>query len=364
MVRLLACALAAAIVTTASAQDVLGGWVRAAPDGASADGFSWRSGYDEDDLGTVTLRPPMRTDQVVGRYRSDWYQGNGLLHGPAGYPTYVLVEGSVPDAASASGTAGYAALVARQFLGEPPPRQMPDAQIHRLPAPSVAADANGRLVVSWLPLEDPAAWLGVRVYHSLTAAGPWVRVAESRADLGSVGLGIPASCAGMVALRLLGPGGIETFVYSAATLVASGSSDLDADSVADACDNCAVTPNPDQLDANRDGVGDACDPSFTAPAIEVRRRLPWTLDADDTIVVHVVDPSAPVFVNRAPLVRPFTYFPDRNECLAPSGGVTVPTRIAAPAYFLAGTLATDGRVQYGADSLGSQRPRGAPAPCP
>ena len=40
--------------------------------------------------------------------------------------------------------------------------------------------------------------------------------------------------------------------------------DADEDGVADTCDNCFGTPNPDQLDAERDGVGDACSTSIPA----------------------------------------------------------------------------------------------------
>ena len=34
--------------------------------------------------------------------------------------------------------------------------------------------------------------------------------------------------------------------------------DSDKDKHGNSCDNCPLTPNPDQADSNNDGIGDAC----------------------------------------------------------------------------------------------------------
>jgi hypothetical protein len=49
--------------------------------------------------------------------------------------------------------------------------------------------------------------------------------------------------------------------------------DTDGDGVADPADNCALTPNPDQVDGNRDGRGDVC-ADIVVPRISALRLRP------------------------------------------------------------------------------------------
>lgn len=44
--------------------------------------------------------------------------------------------------------------------------------------------------------------------------------------------------------------------------------DVDADFVADPCDNCIAVPNNNQADTDGDGVGDVCDPCFGSPNVD------------------------------------------------------------------------------------------------
>jgi hypothetical protein len=64
--------------------------------------------------------------------------------------------------------------------------------------------------------------------------------------------------------------------------------DTDGDGIADGCDNCATTPNPDQTDADGDGIGDVCDGcrSFADDAIIWHQPLARNGASEDT------DPSA------------------------------------------------------------------------
>jgi thrombospondin type 3 repeat protein len=82
--------------------------------------------------------------------------------------------------------------------------------------------------------------------YNLSAFGDEVSLGSHRRLFQYLGA-VPASAsgAGAVVFRFTG--------------CASGGSDVDADGVPDACDNCPADANPMQTDSDGDGVGDACD---------------------------------------------------------------------------------------------------------
>jgi hypothetical protein len=78
-----------------------------------------------------------------------------------------------------------------------------------------------------------------------------------------------------------GPGGLLNFTVQAAT-------DLDFDGVPDYRDNCLLTYNPDQGDADEDGLGNACDDTpFHDIVIERAAGSQARLDAPGTVTLHL-----------------------------------------------------------------------------
>jgi len=63
--------------------------------------------------------------------------------------------------------------------------------------------------------------------------------------------------------------------------IIGGFSDFDADSIADVIDNCPLTHNPDQSDANGDGVGDACQIGICTAPSDLISWWPGEGDAND-----------------------------------------------------------------------------------
>jgi len=70
----------------------------------------------------------------------------------------------------------------------------------------------------------------------------------------------PASLPGVCDLRVVTRFGRTGQLANAYTYEGSAPVDTDGDGVLDATDNCPLTPNPSQANADGDGQGDACDP--------------------------------------------------------------------------------------------------------
>jgi len=77
-------------------------------------------------------------------------------------------------------------------------------------------------------------------------------------------------------------------------LVDEGFADSDRDGIADPIDNCVLTYNPDQLDADRNWIGDACaDPPVTPASLRARLKngaplVEWTASEEDKVIGYNV----------------------------------------------------------------------------
>lgn len=372
MMRALLVTLAMAVASgaLACADWMHAGHVDAAIDGTTPDGFTWRAWERTGD----PLRPingpfaaPRPDQRLVGIYRPGWYQAGGIDYASV---MTALIEGEAPDALSATSVAGYVALSdlpPEQALV--PPSVFPDTQLVRLPDPGLGLDADGRVRVTWAPLDPASPWEGVRVHEAASPAGPWRAVAEAPARAGTVTLQQGPSCTGLVRLSLVHRDGVETSVGSSATLMTSGLPDADGDARADACDNCPAIPNPQQADADTDGLGNACDADFVAPFLQVSRQPPvapppaWGL----TVRVHLSAPDQPFRLTSGRLTRPFTYTHDlEGSCYDPDGFEVTDVLMrdgSADTYYLAAVDAPG--LDFGSDSFGRPRPAAVPSwSCP
>ena len=95
-------------------------------------------------------------------------------------------------------------------------------------------------------------------------------------------------------------------------LIEEDTDDVDDDGVLNYTDNCPLTPNPDQADADNDGTGDACDEFPTRPSVTYRitspdggtvcvRRCavsahipPWETDPEEIFVAVVMVDGADI----------------------------------------------------------------------
>lgn len=358
--------LALSLVTGAPSADacveqILAGHVDDAAGGVAADGATWR--IVSGGIFPAAMRPELR---FVGFYRPGWYQGPSASRYTTVHSMVVLVERMAPDISSATGDSGYIALIEGGV--DALPYQFPDAQLDRMPEPSLSVTADNRVRVTWTSIDPASGWALVRIYEAESAAGPWRRVASVPASAGEATLNQPPSCTGLIRLALVHRDGAETTAASSAALMTSGLGDADADGRADACDNCPAVANSLQGDADRDGIGDDCDPGFMAPFVEVNREAPFPLPPSwrFTVRIRVINTASPVRLASGSLTDPFTYtHVAPGTCLNPAGAewIDVPLNWRGDWYFLAAPDVA-GPLDFGSDSLGNPRPSAAGGDCP
>jgi hypothetical protein len=91
----------------------------------------------------------------------------------------------------------------------------------------------------------------------------------------------PPSLPGVCDLRVVTRFGRTGVLANAYTYAGSAPVDTDGDGVFDATDNCPLTPNPTQGDADGDGQGDACDPDDDNDgAVDVSDNCPLSANPD------------------------------------------------------------------------------------
>lgn len=130
--------------------------------------------------------------------------------------------------------------------------------------------SNGWLRVALTGQKSNRDGIGARVYIKATIFGnTYWQMREITSASGYAGQNDMAAWFGLGdatdvdSLRIVWPSGVtevrtEIAINQTITILECTASDADGDGVGDLCDNCLMTPNPDQADADSNGIGDLC----------------------------------------------------------------------------------------------------------
>jgi hypothetical protein len=343
-----------------------------AADGAPADGAAWYLSASLDTGGGEPLLESWPSARPVGAVRPGWAFGVGYLESTA--TLYVSrVEIELPSPQGPRFLAGYLALSAR-----PPecshPFVFPTCQLRPIPVPRAAR--NGAAVdVQWDALvEDvPGLVQSYLVYRSVDGVSSWRLVGETSGT--SFSDPVPAGCAGYYALAVRVFGREVTRVRSASSDLVDAVSptpDADGDLWPDACDNCPLVANPDQVDPEGDGLGRECDPAFASARLFLR-KMPSGSPPVQAMVWPGPRPcprNQEFALARGALTAPWTFdhhWRDPGDCgfRYPGPSTPAPVTIDEPGswYYLAGARCDMGPYEWSFGSDGTPRPDTNP-PCP
>ncbi|MBI3449928.1 MAG: hypothetical protein HY049_13560 [Acidobacteria bacterium] len=152
----------------------------------------------------------------------------------------------------------------------------------------------------------------------------------------------------------------------------SGTTDLDADGIADFCDNCASGSNPAQTDADHDGFGAPCDCADADAAIHPGSPPPSDV-AEDVTLADTGDLawSGATLAQGYDVYRggigPTTHFAYNQTCLANTVPATTVNDATTPAigsafYYVVASRNCMAESGLGSQSNGTPRPNSSPCP--